>query len=92
MKWISVKDRLPKQDEDVIVSVVGTLYDCRKYQTLIFGAWWAQNEWWYHDNAYFEFKDYKFDPQEKFTVTHWMKYPQLPEIKEINNDVKTDNK
>lgn len=70
VQWISVKDRLPKAREDVLV----VAYWHEAYQTLI--AWYAPNgEVWHVTTPAGDKTD--------LTVTHWMPLPLPP--KECND-------
>ncbi len=75
MKWISVEDRLPKVDEEVLVYVHGISYNSCAYQMISMSSLT---------------KIYRrdMDPEElqwickmscDETVTHWMPLPKPPE-------------
>lgn len=74
-QWISVKDRMPKPREDVLVCV----YWHEKYQTR--PGWYSdQDGLWYVDIS----AHWKWD----LNVTHWMPIPEPPkkEIEEHNDE------
>jgi len=71
-EWISVKDRLPKDDEVVIVMRYGD--PDKEYSLAVYisdaGNWCIQpfRGVWYHSRSY---------------VTHWMPWPEPPEQEEL---------
>lgn len=78
-KWISVKDRLPNEDDKYFVfkktafgcwcDVLGFAKDGRKISRYDFGDQW-KNVWYYYDS------EYGYGVSEN--VTHWMPLPEPP--------------
>ncbi len=66
MEWISVKDRLPEPDVDVLVNFTG--WDDMEFQRVL--------EYCTVDNAFY---DWRGDIYKLNIVTHWMLIPELPE-------------
>lgn len=64
--WISVKDRLPEDDKDVLV------YDSRSKEIIMASYNSDYDEW---DNLY---NYYDYLPVDE--ITHWQPLPELPEV------------
>lgn len=75
MEWISVKDKLPKDDTKVLVceSKFGML----ERSDVFFGYYYGDK--WHWENPQSEIVEYKSD-QDMWTITHWMPLPNLPII------------
>ena len=76
-KWISVKDKLPKNDSDIFfleVIVGGEEYSGFIPQT-----------GYYLDDKFYDDYDHEHGTCEKFNtrVTHWLPQPKYPDIKNI---------
>ncbi len=65
MKWINVEDRLPKDDESVLVTN-------KKIEDMIHRAYYEEET-----NCFFSLECFHVPVE----VTHWMKYPKQKEIK-----------
>lgn len=72
-QWISVKDRLPDEEENMIHDFL--LTDGEEY-AVGFLRRDANNHW---DNASFGWVENRRDGSGIGTVTHWMPLPELPE-------------
>ena len=66
-EWISVKDKLPKQDEPVLVSYIMEARGCRCSPTV---CEYRDGEWYENDFPMSEWC---------FVVTHWMPLPPNPD-------------
>ncbi len=85
-EWISVKDRLPKEDADVILLVrevehYGRHDEKRKTYYWIFTGWHIDGEWatiYCHGYRKIADENEKY-PLSEHTVTHWMPLPEPPE-------------
>lgn len=65
-EWITVKERLPAEDEEVLISAE------EDGERTAFVAFWRQDaKWW--DNCYTGWV------KEHLNVTHWMPLPEPPE-------------
>lgn len=65
LKWISVKDKLPPVDEDVLLTggiAIGIGFYMEKHRVLKEGFWSITNG----------------RAEELYGVTHWMPLPELP--------------
>ena len=65
MEWISVKDRLPKYGEDVLIC-------CKKQGKRVMAGWYNSAPpcpQWVH-NGY----------DARYEVTHWMPFPLPPKV------------
>ena len=78
IEWINVKDRLPDDDEPVLVTYVGYV-DNLPYNDAI--AVYAHKitdnyagAWYWHDS------DGVDDNPVSVSITHWMPLPKLPEV------------
>jgi len=71
MEWVSVKDRLPKNNRDVLVYIV-----CHWDEGLSgidIGAYFSEKDAWAHaDNSAYEYKPLRTE------ITHWMELPDKP--------------
>lgn len=65
MKWISVKDRLPTDDSEVLLCLSGYLID-----SLIVGRWSLVGHCWVRG---------LFGNYVEGDVTHWLPIPERPE-------------
>ena len=65
-KWISVKDRFPENDTDVLIL---TNYDCETNHDTPYvrQAKYKNNSW------------YDVDPNTEYGITHWTHIPRLPD-------------
>jgi len=70
MKWISVEDRLPEIQQDVLA-----VHMIRDNPSAIMSVWWAAGRW--YENCYHG--DHAAMPDD--AVTHWMPLPEPPEDK-----------
>lgn len=85
MEWISVKERLPDEEEDVLVLVryiehYGKHKEKRNISRVVFVGWRVDDEWatvYCHGFQYLETESKNF-PDEELEVTHWMPLPKLP--------------
>ena len=83
--WISVKDRLPDEEDDVLVLVrevehYGRYGEKRKVYLWVFTGWCVDGEWattFCHGNQKIEAENEKY-PNCEHTVTHWMPLPEPP--------------
>lgn len=66
-EWISVKDALPKDDQDVLVSCVKNIYIIKSVQTT--------DRRHKKREGYFEDSSWKNEVEE---ITYWMPLPELP--------------
>ncbi len=62
MQWISVRDRLPKLDEEVL-----TYCPDAKYHSQFMAAWFDGEDFWYDEQG-----------SPAVGVTHWMIMPASP--------------
>ena len=86
--WISVEDRLPNDEDDVLILVrevehYGMCKEKTKVYHWIFTGWhidgaWATTYCHGHKRVEDENKEY---PDCEHTVTHWMPLPELPKEK-----------
>ena len=65
MEWISIKDKLPEPDVDVLVNFIG--WDDMRFQRVL--------EYCSRDNI---FSDWQGEEYEMKIVTHWMPLPKPP--------------
>ena len=85
MEWISVKDRLPDDEQDVLlftetVETYGRHKERKKIYHNIFYGYCDSGNWltsYCHGCEYIEKMNEKF-PDEHITVTHWMPLPDPP--------------
>jgi hypothetical protein len=86
-EWISVKDKLPEDDEDVIlllreVERYGLHKEKAKTYYFVYHGSYDGERWytnWCHGCKYIEDANAKY-PDETYTVTHWMPEPELPRM------------
>lgn len=85
-EWISVKDRVPKEDEVVFAAVKKKSSNSEEYlyipatyesgehseERLIGKGWYEQRYYGYYDDVY--------DREILDEVTHWMPLPNPPEV------------
>ena len=75
MTWISVEDRLPEIDQEVLIYLEK---DDDKYIVVAQLSKWCYNQWAY---SYGLKGFYDLDPKiEDAIITHWMPLPDKPEI------------
>lgn len=94
MEWISVKDRLPNEEDNVILLVkeiehYGRYNEKRKVYFWIFTGWHIDGEWaTTYCHGFRRIKDEnETHPNCEHVVTHWMPFPELPNSKtEVEND------
>ncbi len=85
-EWISVKDRLPDEDDDVLLLVRETEFygkhqEKRKVYRWIFTGWRIDGEWattYCHGHKMLD-EESKTSPNFVYAVTHWMPLPAPPE-------------
>ena len=85
MEWISVKDRFPDDEQDVLiftetVETYGKHKERKKIYHNIFYGYCDSGTWltsYCHGCEYIEKMNEKF-PDEHITVTHWMPLPDPP--------------
>lgn len=83
--WISVKDRLPNEEEDVILLVREVEYygrhrEKRKVYHWVFTGWCVDGEWattYCHGHRMIDDEN-KENPKCVHTITHWMPLPEPP--------------
>lgn len=88
MEWISVKDRLPNEEEDVLVLVrniehYGRHKEKRNIYRDVYVGWIVDDEWatvYCHGFQYLNKESEKYQ-NEEYEVTHWMPLPKLPNLK-----------
>lgn len=70
-EWISVKNRLPKLDTEVIVATKSKVFSAMRKRKNRSEIIWTNAVW-------------EFEPMEKYTgkVLYWMPLPEPPTIKE----------
>lgn len=84
-EWISVKERLPDEEEDVLVFVrniehYGRHNKKRSIYRNVFVGWRVDDEWatiYCHGFQYLD-KESDKHPNEEYEVTHWMPLPKSP--------------
>lgn len=69
-EWISVSDRLPEDDEPVLI-----YYGFPGYNMIIGLAWYNAND---PDGVYTWCWEWDDEPITEQTVTHWMPLPDAP--------------
>ena len=67
LQWIPCSERLPNEDEDVIVSIKGIGVHIGYLEYYCMGGEWCQRWWWY---------DECFDDDEFELVEAWMPFPK----------------
>ena len=75
-KWISVKDRLPEEDENYIVTACDEGCSAGEgiwYSTVVVVAEYYKGSWTWYDGG----SEYSLEG----IVTHWMPMPLAPEVK-----------
>ena len=92
-EWISVEDKLPKTDENVLVQAgkiqMVAMYahhgehEGEAYDELDVGSWSEDEEHWYWPEGWYEqqvcWDDFKWLQVGDFVkVTHWMPLPEPP--------------
>lgn len=84
-EWISVDDRLPDSDQDVIlctreIETYGKHYEKKKIYRNIYMGYFDGYEWLtsYCHGCEYIFKMNEKYPNETIEVTHWMPLPQPP--------------
>ena len=85
-EWISVKDRLPDQEQDVIlctreIETYGKHHEKKKIYRNIYMGYFDGDEWltsYCHGCEYIFRMNEKY-PNETIEVTHWMPLPDPPE-------------
>lgn len=84
-EWVSVKDRLPDPDQDVIlctreIETYGKHHEKKKIYRNIYMGYFDGNEWLtsYCYGCEYIFRMNKKYPNETIEVTHWMPLPEPP--------------
>ncbi len=85
-EWISVKDKLPDEEEDVLLLVreiefYGKHQEKRKVYRWVFTGWHVDGEWattYCHGHRKLA-EESKEDPKFTYKVTHWKPLPAPPE-------------
>ena len=85
-EWVSVKDRLPDTDQDVIlytreIETYGKHHEKKKIYRNIYMGYFDGEEWltsYCHGCEYIFRMNEKY-PNETIEVTHWMPLPEPPE-------------
>lgn len=96
-EWISVKDRLPDEEEDVIVLIreiehYGRHKEKRKVYHWIYTGWCIDGEWattYCHGFQKISSENEKY-PDCEHTVTHWMPFPKLPQEESEEQNINTE--
>ena len=85
-EWISVKDRLPDQEQDVIlctreIETYGKHHEKKKIYRNIYMGYFDGDEWLtsYCYGCEYIFRMNEKYPNETIEVTHWMPLPDPPE-------------
>ncbi len=86
-QWISVKDRLPDEEQDVYILVrevehYGERLEGRKVYRSVYTGWLIDGEWatyYCHGHKYLKETEAETNGREEYTVTHWMPFGELPE-------------
>ncbi len=86
MNWISVKDKLPDEGQDVLVLVreiefYGKHLDKRNIHRSVYTGWRIDDEcatFYCYGRQYVSANE---SEQCEFEVTHWMPLPELPDCK-----------
>ena len=85
-EWISVKDRLPESEQDVILctretETYGKHHEKKKIYRNIYMGYFDGNEWLtsYCYGCEYIFRMNEKYPNETIEVTHWMPIPKPPE-------------
>lgn len=84
-EWISVEERLPSEEEDVLVLVrevehYGRHLEKREVYRNVYVGWRIDDEWatvYCHGFNYLE-KEVEKYPDSDFKITHWMPLPKPP--------------
>ena len=84
-EWVSVKDRLPKEEDDVLVLIreiehYGRHKEKRNVYHWIFTGWFIDGVWattYCHGYKKIETENEEY-PNCEHTVTHWMPLPEPP--------------
>ena len=85
-EWISVKERLPNEEDDVLILVreiehYGRHHEKRKVYYWQFVGWRVDEKWattYCHGFRYIDDENEK-EPRCEHEVTHWMPLPEPPE-------------
>jgi hypothetical protein len=73
MEWISVRDRLPEKDKDVLVSLHGKLYTGESYSMI-----WISNLTTLYGPGNCNEIEWTCKAANEEDVTHWMPLPEPP--------------
>ena len=91
-EWISVNDRLPEPEQDVIlctseIETYGRHSEKKKIYRNIYMGYFDGDEWLtsYCYGCEYIFRMNEKYPNETIEVTHWMPMPELPEDGGANN-------
>lgn len=87
MEWISVKDKLPEEEQDVLiftktVEIYGKHKERKKTYYNVYCGYYDGDEWltsYCYGCEYIERMNEKYK-NEKIVVTHWMPLPEPPEV------------
>ncbi len=85
-EWISVKERLPNEEDDVLILIreiehYGRHHEKRKVYYWQFVGWRVDEKWattYCHGFRYIDDENEK-EPRCEHEVTHWMPLPEPPE-------------
>lgn len=88
-EWISVKERLPNEEDDVLILVreiehYGRHHEKRKVYYWQFVGWRVDEKWattYCHGFRYIDDENKK-EPRCEHEVTYWMPLPEPPEVKD----------
>lgn len=93
-EWISVKDRLPEVEDDVLVRVreietYGRHNERKKTYNWFFVGYYDGTEWLtvYCHGCEYLYKVNESDPRCVHEVTHWMPLPEPPEEEQKNERI-----
>ena len=90
-EWISVKDRLPDEEQDVLLLIreiefYGRHLEKRKFYHSVYIGWYIEGEWattYCYGHKYISEEE---NDMCELAVTHWMPLPELPCKEESENN------